>query len=640
MGGEAFLGQPMGNEHTAPAGTGTVQDFANGTLWQTAADRVIYLPRPIWGKYSLMSHAKDAFGTAVWKVLGLPVADAFATSEGGEAVQFAGGSVGVRATGHETWCIYGAIWGRYQQFGDLHDPQRKPFMGFPISDEQAAGGIPSAPQRVVHFDSADLFWSQVTGVHEIHGAIRDNWNSNQFLGLPITDETTTPDGIGRFNHFQNGVIYWTPATGAHSVHGAILDRWSNLGWEQSYLGYPISDEQPISLPLLGAGRFNAFQLGQIIWIQNTGVTTEVPATVQQSQQVLTPSGTALGGTATMTLKSNGDYTAQFHMHDSGATGYSFQINAIWSTPGGITVAASHSGSVGGTFTSGSRDDDHTDTGNNPLIRMHWTDIQQGRLWVTKDYSATGVLGFVQDLAQTLLDIGAGVAGGAIGIVIGIGNEIGQVFGNLGIGGVVGVFAGVAVFAFTGGLAIAVIAGVAAGAATNALIKQRQMNQAEYDFCNMVFAGQLPPADHLMITNLSGLGGRAFTMPGVDGKIYLNMGDGYDDPLDWKPNDAYSVRGQVLVHELTHAWQIHHGSFLPGFVCAGIVNQTNYQVGESVYTYGPPTYDWGTFNLEAQGAIVDQWFAGVPVVSVPNRKPADSGDPYFHYISDNVRKGIE
>ncbi|HXE13597.1 MAG TPA: hypothetical protein VN633_15840 [Bryobacteraceae bacterium] len=47
-----------------------------------------------------------------------------------------------------------------------------------------------------------------------------------------------------------------------------------------------------------------------------------------------------------------------------------------------------------------------------------------------------------------------------------------------------------------------------------------------------------------------------------------------------------------------------------------MSQANYQVGESVYTYGPPTYDWGTFNLEAQGAIVDQWFAGVPVVTVP------------------------
>ncbi len=40
------------------------------------------------------------------------------------------------------------------------------------------------------------------------------------LGLPLTDETGTPDGIGRFNHFQGGSIYWTPATGAAMVRGS------------------------------------------------------------------------------------------------------------------------------------------------------------------------------------------------------------------------------------------------------------------------------------------------------------------------------------------------------------------------------------------------------------------------------------
>ena len=615
MGGEAKFGRVLDNEQAAPNGPGKIQSFAIGVLWEVDAANVFYISAAVWAKYIAMRNATDAFGTAVWKVLGVPTCDVFATTEGGEAIFFGNGAVGARPPGHPAWCIYGAIWSSYAQSGNLADPHRQPPMGFPASDEEGAGGTGNAPQRVVHFDGADLFWSQATGVHEIHGAIRDHWNANQFLGIPITDETGTPDGVGRFNRFQNGMIYWTPATGAHEVHGAIFDRWSKLGYEQSYLGYPVSDEGPINLPLLGAGRVNSFQLGQVVWIQNSGAIMELPAQVQQSQQVLTPSGTALGGTVTMTLKSNGDFTTQFHMHDSGATGYSFQVHAIWTTPGGITVAAAHSGSVGGTFTSGSRDDDHTDNGNNPLIRLHWPDIQQGRLWVTKDYSATGVIGFVQDLAQTILDIGASVVGGAIGVVIGIGGEIGQVFGNLGIGGVIGVLAGVAVFAFGGGIVLAVVAGVAAGAVTNALID-------------------------LMITNLSGLGGRAFTMPGVDGKIYLNMGDGFGDPLDWKPNNSYRVRGQVLVHELTHAWQIHHASFPPGFVCAGIVNQANYQVGQSVYQYGPPTYDWPAFNLEAQGAIVDQWFAGVPVASAPNRKAADVNDPYFRYIANNIRKGVE
>jgi uncharacterized protein with LGFP repeats len=50
------------------------------------------------------------------------------------------------------------------------------------------------------------------------GAIRDKWlafgGDSSFLGQPLTDELTTPDGVGRFNHFQGGSIYWTPSTGA------------------------------------------------------------------------------------------------------------------------------------------------------------------------------------------------------------------------------------------------------------------------------------------------------------------------------------------------------------------------------------------------------------------------------------------
>jgi len=85
------------------------------------------------------------------------------------------------------------------------------------------------------------------GAFEVHGAIRAKYLAlgaeASILGYPRTDETSTPDGIGRFNHFQGGSIYWTPATSAHEVHGLIRDRWASLGWERNpQLGYPISDE--------------------------------------------------------------------------------------------------------------------------------------------------------------------------------------------------------------------------------------------------------------------------------------------------------------------------------------------------------------------------------------------------------------
>src|SRR5262249_14573546 len=89
------------------------------------------------------------------------------------------------------------------------------------------------------------------------GAIRDKWialgGSSSFLGQPLTDELTTPDAIGRYNHFQGGSIYWTPQTGAHEVHGGIRDKWASVGWERSLLGYPVTDE---SATPDGVGRFN------------------------------------------------------------------------------------------------------------------------------------------------------------------------------------------------------------------------------------------------------------------------------------------------------------------------------------------------------------------------------------------------
>jgi hypothetical protein len=91
--------------------------------------------------------------------------------------------------------------------------------------------------------------------------------ATSFLGEPLTDELTTPDGVGRFNHFQGGSVYWTPTTGAHEVHGAIAAKWASLGFERSFLGYPTSDESDLGV---NGGRFSNFQKGQIAWSPTSG----------------------------------------------------------------------------------------------------------------------------------------------------------------------------------------------------------------------------------------------------------------------------------------------------------------------------------------------------------------------------------
>jgi len=139
-------------------------------------------------------------------------------------------------------------------------------LGYPVSDESLT---PYGPGRFNHFEHGSIYWTPETGVHEVHGAIRDKWASmgweRSILGYPMKDESESPDGVGRFNHFQGGSIYWTPWTGAHAVHGAILDKWASMGWEYSYLRYPISDEQDCP-----GGRVSHFEGGNIVWTRAGG----------------------------------------------------------------------------------------------------------------------------------------------------------------------------------------------------------------------------------------------------------------------------------------------------------------------------------------------------------------------------------
>ena len=122
-----------------------------------------------------------------------------------------------------------------------------------------------------HYRNGSIYQSNPTGAQEVHGAIRTKYHrlrrNNGFLGYPTTDESTTPDGIGRYNHFQGGSIYWRPCIGAFEVHGLIRNKWASLGWERGPLGYPKSDELRTSDRV---GRVSRFQHGDIYWHPSTG----------------------------------------------------------------------------------------------------------------------------------------------------------------------------------------------------------------------------------------------------------------------------------------------------------------------------------------------------------------------------------
>ncbi|GAA0307224.1 N-acetylmuramoyl-L-alanine amidase [Kineococcus aurantiacus] len=121
--------------------------------------------------------------------------------------------------------------------------------------------------RYRHYQVGSIYYLPATGAHLVRGLIRDKWKSlnweNSFLGFPTTDEVALRGGA--FNHFQGGSIYYSPRTGAHAVRGAIRDKWASLGWETGYLGYPKSDEW--ALP---RGAWTEFQGGSVYWSAATG----------------------------------------------------------------------------------------------------------------------------------------------------------------------------------------------------------------------------------------------------------------------------------------------------------------------------------------------------------------------------------
>lgn len=159
--------------------------------------------------------------------------------------------------------IHGAIYEKWRALGGLA-------FGTPCTDETAT---PDGIGRYNHFNGfgASIYWSPDTGANAIYGAIREKWAAmgweRSVLGYPVTDELGTPDGVGRYNHFQHGgSIYWTPQTGANAIWGAIRQHWESLGWERSYLGYPTCDESDFS----EGGRANTFQHGGIYWWPDIG----------------------------------------------------------------------------------------------------------------------------------------------------------------------------------------------------------------------------------------------------------------------------------------------------------------------------------------------------------------------------------
>ena len=360
----------------------------------------------------------------------------------------------------------------------------------------------------------------------------------------------------------------------------------------------------------------------------------------------------LGGAVTLTLHKDGRYRFSGFMRATGFTSFDYRITAIVRSPDNdILVAARHSGKVFGTDTPGDRQDNWDEKAVDPLraatIRNTWPSIHRGTLDVRRSSELTGVLGtaidIVEDVAKFL--IVAETLGGSLAVCLIIGAELGEAGAGVpGLGGVVGVgIVGGAVFIW-GPLAIgpALVAGVAVGAVVDEMVTIRRLKDFEIAFAKEVFADSID-FENVRLTNLLGLGERPFVMPTVDDKILVNLGNVVADPTRMS-TENYPVAGQLFIHELTHVWQIQHRSltdgFVPGWLCEGVATQVE---GKAAYRPGAPGPPWSSFGMEAQGSIVDRWFAGSPdgeqIDMRKDRTPMNPKNPYNRYIRDNIQLGL-
>lgn len=177
------------------------------------------------------------------------------------------------------------------------------------------GGVEAQQVLDQHFGGfigASSAQSDVLGflVHyqKVTSAIQEKRDQFPGFGEATTGVQYDRKRRGYFRHFEHGSVFWTSEFGAHEVHGAIRDKYASFGWQNSYLGFPNTDE--LTTHVAGTEvRYSNFDYGTIRWTSHQGASVDLSlsawverhqlgAWVHLSGQGFTPGGTvrfAVGG---------------------------------------------------------------------------------------------------------------------------------------------------------------------------------------------------------------------------------------------------------------------------------------------------------------------------------------------------------
>jgi len=161
------------------------------------------------------------------------------------------------------------------------------------------------------------------------------------------------------------------------------------------------------------------------------------------------------------------------------------------------------------------------------------------------------------------------------------------------------------------------------------IHHRLLNDEEWEMARYIFRGSLYDRSSIILTNLAGKDGRAFTIPSTFGPVLVNCGNRY-------VHDKTIRDGPVLFHELTHVWQakqrLLREIFLYDALPEAVLEHYNFTPGQQ----------WSEYGTEQQASIVEAWTRGATErknlrFDIGSRDKFALGSPLFRYINANVRR---
>ncbi len=171
---------------------------------------------------------------------------------------------------------------RYKAMGGINSP-----LGFPVSDQMDAWSSQYidwiSRGTVQFFEGGNIYNLQRYGAHSVlKGKIKDIFEASEntlieetgkkrtggILGFPISEQIELFRGSsksGLVQQFEFGVIIVWDGEG-YVIAGHIHDVFQSIGGWDSELGFPLSNEKPLTSSISGAkGRYQDFENGCILF---------------------------------------------------------------------------------------------------------------------------------------------------------------------------------------------------------------------------------------------------------------------------------------------------------------------------------------------------------------------------------------